>query len=119
MTAIRSICKYFTDKRLAANIALLYGNHREEDILFRDDFEEMQSLNRNLKVVHTISEPTPLWKGYRGRIDSNMIKKEIPDYIERTFYLSGPGGMISAMEKVLLELNVPKKQIKKEIFPGY
>ena len=119
ITPFRSICKYLIDKKYAVNIILLYGNHREEDILFKNEFDEMQSLNRNLKVVHTLLEQPKSWKGDTGFIDSSLVQTEIPDYNERHFYICGPPQMIEAMEKILSELNVPKTQIKKEVFTGY
>ena len=119
ITALRSICKYYTDMKIAKDIILLYSNHLESDIIFRNDFDEMQSLNRNLKVVYAVSEPTETWEGYKGRINSKMIQIEIPDCLERTFFLSGPLKMVQAMDDLLKDLNVPKEQIKKEIFPGY
>ncbi|MFQ5820676.1 MAG: hypothetical protein ACE5I5_11860 [Candidatus Heimdallarchaeota archaeon] len=76
-------------------------------------------MNQNLKVVYTVSEPTETWEGYKGRINSKMIQIEIPDCLERTFFLSGPLKMVQAMDDLLKDLNVPKEQIKKEIFPGY
>lgn len=119
ITPFRSICKYCTDKQISKNIILLYGNHSEKDIAFKDDFDKMRNLNQNLKVAHAISEPSGSWKGYTGRINLDMLKKEIPDFIERQFYLSGPSGMVQAIDKLLLELEVSKKQIKKEVFPRY
>jgi ferredoxin-NADP reductase len=119
ITPFRSICKYCTDKQIPKSIILLYGNHSEKDIAFKDDFDKMQNLNQNLKVVHTISEPSGSWEGYTGRINRDMLKEEIPDFVERQFYLSGPPSMVQAIDKLLLELEVPKKQIKKEIFPRY
>ncbi len=119
VTPLRSICKYCTDTQLRNDIILLYGNHREEDIAFRDDFSEMQNLNSNLKIVHALSEPSESWNGYKGRINLELIKKEIQDYLKRFFYLSGPPGMVKAMDELLLKLKVPKKQIKKELFPRY
>jgi ferredoxin-NADP reductase len=119
ITPFRSISKYCTDKQISKNIILLYGNHSEKDITFIDDFDKMKNLNQNLKVTHVISEPSGSWKGYTGRINLDMLKKEIPDFIERQFYLSGPQGMVQAIDKLLLELEIPKKQIKKEVFPRY
>jgi ferredoxin-NADP reductase len=119
ITPLRSICKYCTDEQISKNIILLYGNHSEKDIAFKDDFDKMQNLNQNLRVAHTISKPSGSWKGHAGRINQDMLKKEIPDFVERQFYLSGPQGMVQAIDKLLLELEVPKKQIKKEVFPRY
>ena len=119
ITPLRSICRYCTDKQLNTNVVLLYGNETEEDIVFREQFEEMQKQNENLKVVHTISKPSKGWKGYTGYINRDMVKKEIPDYKERTFYICGPPKMVEAMENLLKELMVPQNQIKKENFYGY
>ena len=119
ITPLRSMRKYCTDMLLDTKIALLYGNHTEKDIVFREELEKMQQQNKNLKVVFTVSEASEGWTGYTGRIDAEMIKKEIPDYMERVFYTCGPPAMVKAMENLLKDLNVPKKNIKKEDFPGY
>jgi ferredoxin-NADP reductase len=119
ITVPRSICKYCTDEKLSTDIGLIYSTHCENDLFFQEDFEKMQSINPNLKVVYTLTHPTEAWKGYKGRINTDLVKKEIPDYLERIFYLSGPVAMVTAMEELLLSLNVPKIQLKKEIFHGY
>jgi ferredoxin-NADP reductase len=97
----------------------LYGNRAEEDIVFRDEFEDMQKLNSNFRVAFTIDEANDRWAGYTGKIDSDMIRKEIPDYVETMFYTCGPLAMVEAMEKLLKELGVPEKQIKTERFTGF
>ncbi len=119
ITPLRSMCKYCTDMRLKTKITLLYSNHRERDIVFGKEFEEMQERNKNLKVVLTVSESSESWTGRRGRINAQMIEKEIPDYMERVFYTCGPPGMVEAMEKILRNLGVPENQIKTENFSGY
>ena len=52
-------------------------------------------------------------------IDTALIRKEIPDYAERTFYLSGPRSMVVAFEKQLFELGVPRRHILTDFFPGF
>jgi ferredoxin-NADP reductase len=119
ITPLRSICKYCLDTRSGTKIALLYGNRAEEDIVFRDEFEDMQKLNSNFRVAFTIDEANDRWTGYTGKIDADMIRKEIPDYVETMFYTCGPLVMVEAMEKLLKELGVPEKQIKTERFTGF
>jgi len=119
ITPLRSICKYCTDMQLDTEIALLYGSLTERDIVFRDELAEMQKRNRNLKIVITLDHPSEDWTGYKGYINIQMIKKEVPDYMERAFYVCGPPGMIIAMENLLRDLNLPQSQIKREIFSGY
>lgn len=119
ITPLRSICRYCTDMQLDAKITLLYGNLTENNIVFHKELREMQKRNRNLKVVFTLDQPSEDWTGYTGYINVDMIKKEMADYTERIFYICGPPGMIRAMENLLGDLNLPKAQIKKEIFSGY
>jgi ferredoxin-NADP reductase len=53
-----------------------------------------------------------------GRINEQMIMQTIPDYVERTYYLSGPPEMVRAYEQVLKTLHIKSSQIKKDFFPG-
>ena len=119
ITPVRGICRFCTDEYPDTNIILLYGNRTEEDIVFKDDFEIMQKENKNLKVIHTLSEPSENWSGYTGHINKEILLKEVPDYLERNFYSCGPPGLVEAMKKILTALAIPKDQIITENFPGY
>jgi ferredoxin-NADP reductase len=79
----------------------------------------MQKLNKNLKVVFTVDEASEQWTGRTGRIDAEMIKKEIPDYLKTVFYTCGPPAMVEAIEKLLRTMRIPEKQIRTESFQGY
>jgi len=119
ITPLRSICKYCTDMKLNTKVTLLYGNRTEADIVFRQDLEQMQRQNNNLRIVLTLAEPETSWKGYTGNIDAEMIKKEIPEYRETVFYVCGPPAMVQAMLDLLKTLDVPSEKVKKENFAGY
>lgn len=120
ITPIRSICKYAVDNKSNVDIVLIYANRTINDIAFREDFDEMQKQYSKLKVVHVLSQAVEEFKTKTGRIDSQIIKGEIPDYAERKFYLCGPPAMVEAMQKILVdELALPKENIITENFQGY
>lgn len=77
ITPLRSMIKYSIDKKLSVNIILLYSNRFEDDIAFRNELKNMQTENSNIKVVETITKPGPDWKGESGRINAEMIKKNL------------------------------------------
>jgi ferredoxin-NADP reductase len=55
-----------------------------------------------------------------GRVDSQIIREEIPDYRERKFYLCGPPAMVEAMKAMLTDgLSVTEDSIVTENFQGY
>jgi ferredoxin-NADP reductase len=119
ITPFKSICQYCTDMRLNTKVTLLYGNRTENDIAFRKELEALQRQNKNLKVVFILNEADSNWKGATGLITAEMIKKEIPDYEETTFYTCGPPKMVEIMEKLVAQLGVPETQLKREYFTGY
>jgi len=120
ITPLRSMIRYATDKGLTTNITLLYSNHSDDDIVFGDELDEMARHNANLKVVNTITSPSAKWNGPVGRIDGEMLRREMPDYSNRVAYVSGPSRMVNDITDMLRkELKMPKDQIKKEYFPGY
>jgi len=123
ITPIRSICKFATDSILPTDIVLLYGNDREEDIIFRQDLDNMHSVNKNLRIVYTLTSgdiDRKIWKGRTGYIDDTMIKEEIPDYRERIFYICGPPRMVESLIDILNnKLGIEENRIKRENFVGY
>lgn len=119
ITPLRSMIRYSTDKRLGASIVLLYSNSHEDGIVFEDDLESMAKQNPNLKVLNTITRPSPAWKGLKGRIDRDMIAREVPDYADRVFFTSGPRKMVDSIQSLLKDLDIPENHIKREYFPGF
>ncbi len=120
VTPFRSMVKYVSDKQEKRDIVLLYSNKTSQEIAYKDVFDEAEQ-TIGLRTIYTVTdhEQTPShWKGRVGRVGTQMIQEAIPDYMERTFYLSGTNSMVNGVEKVLKELGVPSKQIKKDFFPG-
>jgi len=120
ITPIRSISKYVVDTNLGTDMVLVYANRSIKDIVFREDFDQMQRQYSKLKVAHVLCEPAPNFKCVVGLINAQVIKNEVPDYPQRKFYICGPPAMVEAMKKILTdELVLPKENIITENFQGY
>jgi ferredoxin-NADP reductase len=119
ITPFRSICRYSTDTRLNAKITLLYGCRTENDIVFKNELEQIAQLNQNLRVIFILNEADSEWKGATGVVTAEMVKKEVPDYKETVFYVCGPPPMVEAMGKMIKDLDLPAAQLKLEAFTGH
>jgi ferredoxin-NADP reductase/nitrite reductase/ring-hydroxylating ferredoxin subunit len=130
VTPFRSMIKYATDKQLPLKIVMFDSNRNRENILFNKEFDEWTKINKNLKIIYTISEDEQQpssstandWKGEYGRIDKAMILKYLDTNIldNSIFYICGPPSMLKAMESLLQDnLEIPKERIKVEEFTGY
>ncbi len=140
VTPFRSMIKYATDMQLPLPIIMFDSNRDRNNILFKKEFDDWASINKNLKIIYTISEKeeeeeeqqqhneqSPLstandWKGEYGRIDKAMILKYVDTNVlnDSIFYICGPPNMLKAMQTLLQEdLEIPKERIKVEEFTGY
>ena len=121
ITPFRSMIKYLVDTNQKRLITLFYSNNLESEIVYRDVFNDAVA-KLGIKVIYTLTDTANLsanWQGKTGFVDSKMIVEEIPDYKERTFYISGPRSMVAVFEDVLSKLGVKSAQIKTDFFPGY
>ena len=122
ITPIRSICRWLTDTGSEADAVVLYSARTPGDFVFLDDFEEMMERNSHLSLVLTLTDDDPPEEldCRTGRICSEMVREEIPDYRDRTFFVCGPPGMVAGMVGMLKEeLHLPPAQIISEDFKGY
>jgi ferredoxin-NADP reductase len=121
ITPFRSMIKSLIDSGEKRDIVIFYGNNSVADIAYTgllDDAEE----KLGIKVIYSLADQEsipPDWQGIRGYVTAEAIKKEVPDYRERSFYISGPRAMVTAYENTLRKLGVKKSRIKLDFFPGF
>jgi glycine betaine catabolism B len=120
ITPFRSMLKYLLDMKQRRDIVLFYANKRVDEIVYKDVLSAAQT-QLGVKIFYALTDSAavpPNWRGFVGRIDEQAIMSVIPDYQERTYYLSGPPEMVRAYEKVLKHMNIKHDQIVKDFFPG-
>jgi ferredoxin-NADP reductase/Na+-translocating ferredoxin:NAD+ oxidoreductase RnfD subunit len=116
----RSMIQYVLDKNLQTDIILIYSNRTVNDILFSDIFEK--AVKNGVRTVYNLTDVNNLplnWQQGVGHINEDNIKKYVPDYDKRIFYISGPQLMVQNFERTLLTAGVKKNKIKSDFFPGY
>ena len=123
VTPFRSMLKYSVDMNLPTNILMFNSNKSVDKILFKDEFAQWEKMNKNLKIVNTLTENIPRnWKGESGRIDEKMLRRYLSQgKIENSiFFICGPPKMVEKIKKVLKEdLKVSQEKIIFENFTGY
>jgi len=121
ITPFRSMIKHLLDRDEKRPIAVLYSNRTAPEIAYTDVLEEARR-RLGIETVYTLTDANgvpPDWQGETGRVDAEMIVKTVPDYRERTFYLSGPRSLVVGFEEVLGNIGIPKSRIKTDFFPGF
>lgn len=120
VTPYRSMAKYLTDTKERRDIVMFYSAKSPAELVYQDTFSAAGP--SGWRSIYVASDKTSIpanWPGHVGPIDVAMVQQEVPDYRDRIFYLSGPHAMVVAFERLLRQLGVPGRQIKKDYFPGF
>ena len=93
LQVIKDVLKNPNDK---THISLLFANQTEEDILLREELEEMAKLHTDrLHLWFTLDRPQEDWQYSTGFVSEDMIKKHLPKSDEHSVVLMcGPPPMI-------------------------
>ncbi len=116
ITPYYSMIKNTIDRNEKRDIVLLYSNKLSTDAIYQflwDEAKEKIGL-KNIQAVTDKADPK-----YTGRITPELIKQEIPDFMHRYFYLSGPHALVIGFEETLKSLGVKRSHIKTDFFPGF
>ena len=118
ITPFRSMLVELLDNNEPRPITVLYGNGRVKDIAYADVLNEAAD-RLGIETHYAVMDPAGATSDMTvGFIDEAMIKRTVPDYRERTFYISGPQKMVATEKALLRHMGVPAWQIKTDFFPG-
>jgi len=76
-------------------ISLIFANITEEDILLREEIDNLASLFPEFKVYYTLDKPPKRWNGGSGFVSKEMLVKYLPKPSDDHLVLvCGPKGML-------------------------
>ena len=119
ITPLKSMLEYATDAALPTKLTLVYGSHSPEEIAFHDDIEALAHSNPRFTTMHTVTIPSPNWRGRVGRIDTALLREGSEDRANAIYYLAGPPRMVEEAYRATTSLGVPEWRIRFEVFRGY
>jgi ferredoxin-NADP reductase/Na+-translocating ferredoxin:NAD+ oxidoreductase RnfD subunit len=118
ITPFRSMIKYVSDHGMNADITLLYVVRDPDEFAYFDVFREASKFG--IKTIPIVTDMQLQSDKYvTAKLSSELIKRYVPDYTERTFYISGPNVLVDATKDYLQSLQVTNRRIKTDHFSGY
>ncbi|MBY0310141.1 RnfABCDGE type electron transport complex subunit D [Patescibacteria group bacterium] len=116
VTPFRSHLAYMADAQIVHDTILFYCNNTSAEIAYRDECTHFAKV-LPLRLVHVLAKEKHIGSEFEeGFVTKEMIARRAPDYGDRTWYLSGPPGMVNAYSTLLKEMGVTK--IVEDFFPG-
>ncbi len=119
VTPFRGFAREATSRGLSTRLTVLYSVRTTKDIIFHDEFREMEKRNPNLKFAVTCTrlEVDDPWEGRRGRLDVAWIREQVTDIGNAVFYACGPTPLVEFAEDLVVNhMAVPRAQLRTEIW---
>jgi ferredoxin-NADP reductase len=97
---------------------LLYSSRSYDEIIYREELENLAARDGSLEVIHTLTRSRPKgWTGYDRRIDAEMLREVAwsPDESPLAF-VCGPTSFVEAAADALVSLGHDPARVKTERF---
>ncbi|PGH14188.1 NADH-cytochrome b5 reductase 2 [Helicocarpus griseus UAMH5409] len=121
--------KIFSDPEDKTKVTLVFGNVKEEDILLKREFEDLENTYpQRFRAFYTLDEPSKEWPMGKGFINKELLKTVLPEPKTENIkiFVCGPPGMYKAISGpkvspkdqgeltgILKELGYTKEQVYK------
>ncbi len=111
ITPYRSILKYLIDKSEKRDIIVIYSAGGEDQFVYKDVLSEAnEKLGIRTVFIDTKRD---------GHMEKERLIKEIPDFKDRTYYISGSHNAVTAFEAMVKSLGIPRRRVITDYFPGF
>jgi len=118
VTPIMSMLRSMAERGDKRPVRVLYANQTWDATTFREEMETLQK-KLNMQLVYIIERPDAGWKGESGFLNADIIRKYVPaEWLKGNsdVFLCGPGPMMNAVEKALMQAGFNESQIHSERF---
>jgi ferredoxin-NADP reductase len=118
ITPFLSMIRDQVARKIKRDVVLLHFINAKNDECFTKDFAAAEAYG--LRTVPVFSDAAAASSSsLHGHLDVGSLQKTIPDFTERSFFISGPPGFVDSYRRLLIQANVPRTHIRTDHFAGY
>ncbi len=115
ITPFRSMVQYVLHKNIDVQMKVMYTCRYVKEIICRKMWKGYNKKYPNLDVILTVTREKPEnWEGHLGRIDHNLLQKEVKGFEDGLFYICGAPPFVESMITLLKEVGIAEDRIKHE-----
>jgi len=118
ITPMISILRYIDDLCLDVEVTLFYSVRKEEDVIFDAELQGLENRLSNFRRIIILTRPNSSWLGPTGYLTPELIRQNLTDFADQTFFLCGPPPFMEHARKVLSAIGANPQQILQESFGG-
>ncbi|WP_224363301.1 ferredoxin--NADP reductase [Hyalangium versicolor] len=122
ITPLMSMARTALATEPTTSVSLVYGNRREQDIIFREALETLARAHEDrFRLRLVLSEPPSGWKGGVGLLNRYVLEDEFSvlpglEAGPATWFICGPEPMLVEARAALHSWGVKPERIREELF---
>ncbi len=116
ITPLRSLLLSRAALDTSAPIRLLFSNRHWEWIPFRAELSAEERQRQNLRITWVQTSPVGVPQNedvHHGRIDRELLSRELRQNPDAVFYVAGPAPMTADVTGALRNLGVPRERVRR------
>jgi len=94
-------------------VTLIYGTRMAENLLWRDEFRELERQNPNFRFLPTVTRPDAAWTGAAGRVQP-LFLEALGERRDVQVYVCGLKEMVDSVRALAKERGLERRQIISE-----
>jgi ferredoxin-NADP reductase len=115
---LMSMLRHRAASTTASGARLVYSSRSWEDIIYREELEQLSAAAGGPQVIHTLTRTQPpAWTGYARRVDGAMLADTAwPPSADPVAFVCGPTPFVESVADALVLLGYPVPRVKTERF---
>jgi glycine betaine catabolism B len=120
ITPMMGMSRWICDTIANCDIVFFHSARTPADIIYHQELTLLSSRHKNFRPLVTVTQwkSGQGWLGLTGRLNANMVKLTIPDFMERTIFVCGPAAFMEAAKETIASLGFPMENYHEESFGG-
>ena len=110
LVPLYAVARHLLEGGYKHNVNIIFGVQSEDNLFYTDKLHNLEENYDNCKTIITVSKPSGLWRGRRGRV-SHYLEENIDELRESTFYLCGRKQTVASLMQLLEGFNVPASRM--------
>jgi glycine betaine catabolism B len=120
ITPMMGMSRWICDTLATCDVVFFHSARTPADIIYHQELTLLSSRHKNFRPLVTVTQwkSGQGWLGLTGRLNANMVKLAIPDFMERTIFVCGPAPFMAAAKETIASLGFPMDNFHEESFGG-
>ncbi|MDR3548678.1 MAG: RnfABCDGE type electron transport complex subunit D [Candidatus Pacebacteria bacterium] len=120
ITPFVSMFRELAAQHARRDIVLIYAAATPLDFVYRDEIDSYKDAI-GLCIIYLPTDFAEIsnWEGSSGYVTNELIKKAVPDFATRAWYLSGPDALVKDYRWLIHGMGVRNHDIFTDYFPGF